>query len=173
MAMDYRSFGLSEGEPSEVGMRYDVDACMQWLMERGLTEDRLIIYGFSLGSIPAVSLCADPGVLNQEKLILEAPIGSIELMVQDGGGLALPSSFFTDLTSDNEETIKGAYQSLLWLHGTDDSFFRIDGHGQPIFDNHTGPYKEAYKVEGAEHGDLPLIMGFSEYLDAVQSFIRK
>jgi pimeloyl-ACP methyl ester carboxylesterase len=173
MAMDYRSFGLSEGEPSEIGMRYDVEACLQWLSDRGLTGDRLIMYGFSLGSIPAISLCADPGIMNPVKLILEAPIGSIELMVQDGGGLALPASFFTDLTANNVEVIKDADQPLLWLHGTDDSFLRIDGHGQPIFDNHNGPYKEAYKVEGAEHGDLPVVMGFPEYLEAVHSFVRK
>src|SRR5436190_21610320 len=40
MMMDYRGYGLSEGKPTEEGMYADVDACMKWLTENGLTNER-------------------------------------------------------------------------------------------------------------------------------------
>ena len=46
LMMDYRGFGMSEGDPTENGMYADVNACMKWLKDKGLTNSRLIIYGF-------------------------------------------------------------------------------------------------------------------------------
>ena len=71
LMMDYRGFGLSAGKPTEEGMYADVDACMKWLKEKGLVNERLVIYGFSLGSASATELSANPKTLTPSKLILE------------------------------------------------------------------------------------------------------
>src|SRR4051812_27094740 len=52
LMIDYRGFGLSEGKPTEDGLYADVDAGMQWLKANGLTDNRLVMYGFSLGTAP-------------------------------------------------------------------------------------------------------------------------
>ena len=50
LMVDYRGYGLSEGEPSEDGLYADVDAALNWLKGNGLSDDKLVIYGYSMGS---------------------------------------------------------------------------------------------------------------------------
>ncbi|HHH53765.1 MAG TPA: alpha/beta hydrolase [Bacteroidetes bacterium] len=171
LMMDYRGFGLSEGETNEPAMEYDVSACIEWLEQRGLTEDRMIIYGFSLGSIPAVEICKDK-IIKPKKLILEAPIGNIDVMVVGASSLSMSSGFMTNIQADNIEFIKYVDQPLLWIHGVADSFLPYNTHGQPIYDNHKGP-KEKILVPGGEHGDTPKVYGLVKYMNAVANFIEE
>lgn len=47
---DYRGYGESEGEPSEIGTYYDSEAAWQYLTrEQGIPPQEIIIYGESLG----------------------------------------------------------------------------------------------------------------------------
>ncbi|MGZ3861708.1 MAG: alpha/beta hydrolase [Bacteroidia bacterium] len=173
LMMDYRGYGLSEGDPSEDGMYADVDAAMQWLRDHGLSSSRLIIYGFSLGSAPACELTGNPRSLTPSKIILEAPFASAATMVQDGSQLAMPSSYLTNLKIDNSQEIKKVNQPLFWMHGTGDKFLNITTHGQVVYDNHHGIYKEAHKITGADHGEVPAKYGFSNYLNDLYIFIKK
>lgn len=173
MMMDYRGYGLSAGRPTEEGMYADVDACMKWLKEHGLTGDRLIIYGFSLGSAPSCELSANPRSLKPSKLILEAPFGSSAIMVQDASQLNMPAEYFTDIKIDNAEEIKKVDQPLLWIHGTNDNFLNYKTHGQVVYNNYKGSYKAKFMVEGADHGEVPEKMGFETYLNTLGDFIRK
>jgi pimeloyl-ACP methyl ester carboxylesterase len=173
LMMDYRGFGLSEGKPTENGMYADVDACMKWLKGKGLTNDRLIIYGFSLGSASATELTANPRLLTPAKLILEAPFGSAAIMVQDASQLNMPADYFTDLKIDNAEEVKKVNQPFLWIHGNNDNFLNYKTHGQAVYNNYSGIYKEKYLVDGADHGEVPAKMGFTNYLQVLGSFIRK
>ena len=173
MMVDYRGYGLSEGEPIESGLIVDVDAALQWLKSNGLTGDRLVIYGYSLGSIPAVAHTASPLSLKPTKLILENPIGSIETMVQDASTLSMPASFFSDLKTNNIEKIKTVNQPLLWLAGEDDSFLYHKTHGLPIYENHQGKFKDFVIVPKAVHSNLPKIMGYEVYAKKIGEFLRR
>ncbi|GIV27948.1 MAG: hypothetical protein KatS3mg027_1762 [Bacteroidia bacterium] len=173
MMMDYRGFGLSEGKPTEEGLYEDVDACLNWLKNKGLTDNRLIIYGFSLGSAPATKLSAEPRSLKPSKLILEAPFASAAVMVQDGTQLNMPADYFTNLKINNADLIKKVHQPLLWIHGTKDNFLNYKTHGEVIYKNHSGLFKEYYLVNDADHGEVPLKMGFSNYLNTIGKFIRR
>jgi len=171
MMLDYRGYGLSEGEPSEAGLYNDVDAAMQWLKSRGLSDNRLMIYGFSMGSAPTCELSANPRSMRPHKLFLEAPFGSAAIMAADGAGLALPASFVTNLKIDNAEEIKKVTQDLCWIHGTQDLFLNIKTHGEVVFKNHAGTYKEAHRINGADHGTVPATMGFASYLKVIEDFL--
>lgn len=173
MAMDYRGFGLSEGPTTEEGMYADVDACMKWLKDNGLTSDRLIIYGFSLGSAPATELTAHPRTLRPSKLMLESCFASDEVMAEDATGLSMPGSYFSDLEINNGDEIQEVEEPFFWIHGVDDKFLRISTHGETVFANYQGTYSEAHRVEGAGHGDVPFVMGYIPYLDAVATFIQR
>jgi pimeloyl-ACP methyl ester carboxylesterase len=173
LMMDYRGYGLSEGKPSEEGMYADVDACMKWLKEKGLTNERLIMYGFSLGSAPACELSANPHTLIPSKLILEAPFGSSSIMVQDASQLNMPAEYFTDLKIDNAEEIKKVAQPFLWIHGLNDNFLNYKTHGQVVYNNYKGVYSEKHLIEGADHGEIPAKIGFSAYLGVLGKFITK
>lgn len=173
MMVDYRGYGLSEGDPTESGLLVDVDAALIWLKSKGLTDDRLVIYGYSLGSIPATAHCAAPLSLKPSKLILENPIGSITTMVQDASNLSMPTTFFTDLETDNIERIKDVVQPLLWLAGEDDNFLHHLTHGKPIYDNHKGKFKDFEIIPKAVHNNLPKIMGYEAYAKKMGEFIRR
>ncbi|MGZ3899181.1 MAG: alpha/beta hydrolase [Bacteroidia bacterium] len=173
LMMDYRGYGLSEGKPTEKGMYADVNACMAWLKNKGLTNSRLIIYGFSMGTAPTCELSANPTILTPSKIILEAPFASAAVMVQDASQMNMPADYFTDLKIDNAEEIKKCNQPLLWLHGKADNFLNYKTHGQVVYDNHKGVYKTYYLVDGADHGEVPTKMGFNEYLNVAGAFIRK
>ncbi len=80
--VDYRGYGLSEGKPSEKGLYADVDAGLQWLKMNGLVDNRLVMYGFSMGTAPAAKLTAEPHSMTPAKLMLEAPFASAEVMVR-------------------------------------------------------------------------------------------
>jgi fermentation-respiration switch protein FrsA (DUF1100 family) len=173
LMIDYRGYGLSSGRPTESGMYADVNAGLHWLRDAGLTSDRLVSYGFSLGSAPATEIAAyyKKYALRASKLILEAPFASTAVMVQDAALLSMPSSFFTSVQVNNADKIRKVVQPFLWMHGVNDSFLNINTHGEVVFKNYGGNSGVPIRVPRAEHGDLPKIMGFEEYNQAIVQFI--
>lgn len=171
LMMDYRGYGLSDGTPSEDNLYEDVDKCMLWLQQQGLSSDRLIMYGFSMGTAPASRLTAQPRTLTPMRLILEAPFASAEVMVQDAARLAMPADYFVNLKIDNAEQIKTVQQPFLWLHGVNDDFLSIVTHGEVVFANYQGSRSTAFRVANGGHSDVPDIMGYAAYIQALQAFI--
>lgn len=163
MAMDYRGYGLSDGTPTEEGLYADVDACMEWLQSRGLTSDRLAIYGYSMGSAPATELTAHPRSLEPHWLMHESPFASAAVMVQDASTLNMPGSFYTNLKIDNADEIRSVNYPYLLFHGEEDDFLRISTHGEVVFKNYQGVHGEFVRVPGADHGEVPPMVGFAPY----------
>jgi uncharacterized protein len=58
LCFDYRGYGRSPGTPSEAGLREDAEAAYQWLRREGVPADRIVVWGHSLGSGPAVDLAS-------------------------------------------------------------------------------------------------------------------
>lgn len=168
--MDYRGYGRSTGKASEAGLYYDVDACMKWLKAQGLTDDRLVMYGFSMGGAPSTELTANPRTLTPSKLILEAPFASFEFMAQDIARVSFAGSFYGDLEIDNSVEIQKVQQPFLWIHGTADDFVGIH-HGELVQQNYQGTHKVIRRVAGAEHSTVPMVMGFENYMQLMVDFI--
>lgn len=173
LMMDYRGYGMSKGSPSEEGMYADVEACLRWLREKGLNNQRLLFYGFSLGGAPVCELSAKPRELKPNKIILESPFASSAVMVQDAAQSAMPSIYFTELKIDNAEEIKNVQQPFMWIHGEADQFLNVETHGQTIYNNYKGFYKEAHRIKNADHPNVPVIWGINNYKNAVLDFIVK
>jgi alpha/beta superfamily hydrolase len=173
LMMDYRGFGLSDGTPTEGNMYADVEACIQWLKNNGIKDGNLMVYGYSLGSAPAIKLAGKINVKPFSKLILEAPYGNAQTMVEDAAKLSLPSSYFTNVKVNNADEIKKVSVQFCWFHGANDEFLSLPVHGQKVFDNYKGPYKEAHIVQRAIHNNLPSVMGYEEYLSVLGKFIRR
>ena len=174
LMFDYPSFGLSEGKASEANMYRSTARAIEWLQAQGLQNERFVIFGFSLGSAAACEVAAHPAeyALSPSKLILEAPFASAEVMIQDAGLLSMPGSFLVDLLIDNATEIKKVNIPLLWIHGQDDSFLSVKSHGQPVYDNKTNGYKEAFLVPGGEHETTPFVAGYQNYIDRISTFIQ-
>jgi len=174
MMIDYRGFGLSDGDPTEEGMNEDVTAALEWLKGKGVSGERLIMYGFSLGSAPATKLLAHPrSTLIPSKLILENPFASAEVMVQDASRLAMPSSFFVNVKVDVAQEIKAVQQPFLLLSSKDDKFLKPETNADLVAKNYKGVYKEVHSVPGADHGALQSTWGFENYTKTIEAFIVK
>lgn len=172
LMIDYRGYGMSSGSPTEEGMYNDGKAALDWLQNKGLTNERLIVYGFSLGTAAATELTANPRSLKPNKLILESPFASSDVMTADGSGLDLPASYMVNFKIDVAEDIKKVNQPFLWIHGKDDNFLDFETHGKVVYKNYGGTYAKSLEVDGGDHGDVPLVYGFDKYLKDVLNFIR-
>lgn len=170
LMMDYRGYGLSEGTSTEATLYSDVDDCMKWLKDRGLTDDRLILYGFSLGSAPTAKLTATPRTMTASKIVMEAPFASFDFIAQEVAKLSVTGSLYADLQINNAEEIKQIQQPFLWIHGEDDAFTDIK-HGELVSQNYQGTHKVERRVPGAGHSDVPLFMGIDTYRDLIANFI--
>jgi uncharacterized protein len=73
VALSYRGYAGSSGQPSEAGLLQDAEAAYAFTAAR-YSADRIVVWGFSLGTGVAVALAARHPV---GKLILEAPYTSI------------------------------------------------------------------------------------------------
>lgn len=174
LMFDYPGYGLSEGEPTEENMYAATNGAMEWLKNNGLSNDRLIIYGYSLGSAAATKSVGDKSFsMVPSKLILEAPFASSEVMVQDAAVLNMPASYFVNTKIDNAEQIKSCEVPLYWLHGVVDDFLSLETHGKVVYNNHSISWKKKNEVLGAGHNDVPTFMGLEVYSDSILSFITK
>lgn len=170
---DYRGFGKSEGTITEEGMLADAYAALDYLTKtEGIAKADILIYGFSIGSVPATELAANADMDSCLGLVLEAPVGSAEIYAQDATYISLPASFLTEYKLDNVGNIEDVGSRFLWLHGTEDGMNKVDTHGQAIYDNYTGPKHYKKIVEGAEHSDIPLVLGadFATYIQGIKDF---
>lgn len=174
LMVDYAGYGLSEGNPTEANMYESVNGGIKWLKDNGLTSDRLIQFGFSLGTAPTCEVAGNPSSfhLSPSKIILEAPFASSEVMVQDASLLSFPASYFVNVKIDNAEEIKKVNVPLLWIHGEADSFLSIHTHGELVYNNYAGPSKTAVRVPGGNHEDTPFILGYTNYLTEILKFIE-
>ena len=174
MMIDYRGFGLSQGDPTEEGLYQDITSALEWLKSKGFTKDRVVMYGFSLGSAPAVKLLAEPrSTLLPSKLILENPFASADLMVQDAAQLAMPASFYTNVKVNNAEEIKKIQQPFMLLASEKDKFLKPESHGFVVYKNYQGTYSEKHTVPDADHSTLQVKWGMGNYCDAVEAFMLK
>ena len=175
LMIDYPGYGLSDGSPTEQNMYEAVNGALKWLKANGLTNDRLVMFGFSLGTASVCQVAGNPNDFGMQpsKIILEAPFASAEKMIQDASVLAFPASYFVSLKVDNAIEIQKATVPLLWIHGKADTFLAIDKHGEIVFANYGGPSKTAVRVPGGDHEDTPYVMGYDAYLAALLSFITQ
>jgi len=79
LAVSWRGYGGSSGAPSEQGFRQDALAAYAWLKEQGITPQRLIIFGESIGTNIAIWLSATQ---DSAALVLDSPYTAISELAQ-------------------------------------------------------------------------------------------
>lgn len=170
LTYDYRGYGSSDGTSTGMGtMLADVNTCLEWLRANGLTGDRMVLLGESLGSIPGTYVAGSSQILVPEKYIYEIPQSTADAIAFGASGLSIPSSFLTDFNFDLLGQMKTFPNQLFWMHGTEDKTAPIN-NAQVVFDAHEGSFKDKVIIEGAPHG-LREYMGIEEWGKEVLEFI--
>jgi fermentation-respiration switch protein FrsA (DUF1100 family) len=115
LALSYRGYGGSSGQPTEPGLLLDVAAAYGFVAARYASE-RIVVWGFSLGTGPAVALAAERPI---GKLVLEAPYTS----TADVAASILPFIPVRALMKDqfrSDERIGKVTVPVLVMHGERD-----------------------------------------------------
>jgi pimeloyl-ACP methyl ester carboxylesterase len=164
LLLDYRGYGLSEGRPDERGVYLDARAGLELLTgEVGIPEDRVVVFGRSLGGAVAVDLVQDRRVAG---LILESTFPSIAAMAR--GLLLGPFAPLLGDRFDSQTKIAKLRAPLLFFHGDRDDI--VDYQlGRQLFAAAPAP-KTFETIRGAGHNDT-VEVGGAAYFERIRRFI--
>lgn len=148
LAYDYSGYGTSDGRASERSSYEDIDAAYEYLTGRlGVPAERVIAYGRSVGSGPAVDLATrrplaalvvESGFVTAFRVLTRIPL--------------LPFDKFRNI-----DKIARVRCPVLVMHGTADEVVPVS-HGQKLYAAALGP-KRFLWVEGAGHNDFTWVAG--------------
>ena len=166
LLFDYRGYGRSEGSPDEEGTYRDARAAHRWLVEeKRVPQERLVLFGESLGSAVALDLALSRPC---RALVLESPFASVPAMARAVYPF-LPLSALVRTRYENEAKAPRLRVPLLVLHGERDEIVPF-AQGRRVFAAAPEP-KRFYAIPGAGHNDTYLVGG-DAYWDAVRDFLE-
>ncbi len=166
LIFDYRSYGTSEkGTLSEEAVDRDAFSAYRWVQAKGIKENRMLIWGHSLGSSIAAQLATQT---HPAGLILEGAFPSIYAVSR----VRNPWLFFPpDMIHDKFETGKYITQKtcpLLMIHAEKDTIIPIE-LGKRVFEGAAQP-KVWLIAAGINHNDFPSVA--YQYKEPIQQFIQ-
>jgi len=166
LIFDYRGYGKSRGFPTERGTYLDAMAAYNWLISKKKPdEDKIVIFGRSLGGSIAIDLAAK---INKGLLISESAFTSIIDIGKEFYPF-LPIKYCASIKYDSIQKIKNVKIPKLIIHSDDDEIIPFH-HGEGIFKAALLP-KQFYQMRGG-HNDGFIIMG-KEYEETIKNFIKK
>lgn len=148
LLLAWRGFSGNPGSPTEDGLYADARAAIAFLGARGVSADRLVLYGESLGSGVAVRMASE---ITPAALVLEAPFTSIVDIAAYHYWYA-PVRWMVSDRYDSLARIAAVETPLLILHGERDAVTPIR-FGRALFDAAREP-KTMTAFPEAGHGDL-------------------
>lgn len=128
-AFDYRGYGESEGAPSEDGLYRDAEAAYRYLRDSlGVSPDRIVLFGHSLGSAVAVELARRVPAAG---LILDGALTSVPDRGQELYPV-FPVRWLAASRYDSREKIGRLALPKLFLHAERDEVIPIE-HGRRLY----------------------------------------
>ncbi|MCX7379929.1 MAG: alpha/beta hydrolase [Alphaproteobacteria bacterium] len=149
MMPEYRGFGGNPGTPSEEGLALDARAAYAALRAEGIPDDRIVIWGESLGTAVATRLAAE---VPAAAVILEAPFTSMADIARTRYRF-VPVDMLLKDRFDTLGRIGALTVPLLVMHGDHDGMIPLD-MGRRVFDAATTPDRQFWTAENAGHNDL-------------------
>jgi fermentation-respiration switch protein FrsA (DUF1100 family) len=147
VALSYRGYAGSSGRPSEQGLLRDAAAAYAFTTAR-YSADRIVVWGFSLGSGVAVALAAEQPV---GKVILEAPYASIAEVAASVFPI-FPVRLVMRDPFHSDQRIARVKAPLLFMHGARDPTIPL-ASGEHLFTLAPEPKQFVRFPEGG-HNDL-------------------
>ncbi len=157
-AIDYRGYGHSGGAPTEANIYADTQLAYEYMRTQlGLPADRIVAFGYSLGSGPAVELALHQPVAG---LVLQGPfISAYRVMISIP---VFPGDKFVNLGK-----VPRLRCPVMVIHGTADGTVPF-WHGEKIYEAITARKARLF-VEGGPHGGLADFTG-PRYRDELKKF---
>lgn len=148
---DFRGYGKSDGFPT---LRYaleDAHKIFEQLKSTGKFKEKVCIMGRSLGSAPALELCAKR--FDVTACVLESGYADPIPLVERRGLKIDKTTPEEDAVFNNSEKIRSVKCPLLIMHGEDD--FLISPHEAKLnYDNAGSKMKHLEILDGVGHNDM-------------------
>ena len=112
----WRGFSGNQGKPSEEGLYVDGKSAIDWVIEKGVDEKNIILYGESLGTGVATHLAQNK---NYAGIILETPFTSI-IDAAKTFYPYIPVNLLLKDKFENYKKIKNINSPLIVMHGERD-----------------------------------------------------
>ncbi len=162
LLLAWRGFNGNSGNPTEQGLYLDAKSAVKWLINQGINEENVIIYGESLGTGVATEIAQ---YKNFAGVILESPFTSMV----DAGKSKYPIFPIRLLLKDKYESdkkIKNIKSPILIMHGEVDKIVPF-WMGEKMFKLANEP-KYSYFSQYDDH-----MMEFNnELINSIKSFIK-
>ena len=129
LIFDYRGYGRSTGQPSEAGLYRDAQTAWDYLVrQRGISPERIILFGESLGGAVAAWLAArgHAGALVLSSAFISVPELAADLYPW------LPVKWLARLRYDTRAALAETTSPVLIAHSPDDEIVPFR-HGQALF----------------------------------------
>jgi hypothetical protein len=173
LAVDYRGYGRSTGQPTVSAMMRDChvifDYVNQWLQENAC-RGPLVLMGRSLGSASVLELAA-----HYERqvagLIVESGFAYAGPLLQLLGINTTAMGFEEAKGFGNIDKIASFKKPTLIIHAEHDHIIPFSD-GQALFDACSAPHKLLLKIPGANHNNI-FMYGLKDYMAAVQKLVHQ
>ena len=163
LLISWRGFSGNEGSPTEDNLYKDAEAAIQWLNNKEVENNRIILYGESLGTGVAVEIGKKN---NFNSIILESPFTSMENAAKIYYPY-LPVKLLLKDKYDSLKKIKTIKTPILIMHGKKDDIVPFS-MGKELFEKANNP-KHSYFTTDDDH-----MMEFNDQIITnIKNFINK
>ena len=158
----WRGFSGNKGKPTEQGLYQDARSAVKWLINQGVTEENIIIYGESLGTGVATEIAQNK---NFAGIILESPFTSMIAAAKSKYPI-FPIRLLLKDKYESDKKIKNIKSPILVMHGEIDKIVPF-WMGEKMFQLANEP-KYSYFSKYDDH-----MMEFNdELINSIKSFIK-
>src|SRR5436305_2376080 len=165
LAIDWRGYGGSTGQPTELGVRADARAGFDFI-RRAAPESRIAVFGESFGTSPAVALAHDRPVAG---ILVNAPYASVRPLFELRGP-PIPYRWLLIDQFDSAALVGTVGVPVMILHGTADPNVPVE-EARRLYAAAREP-KSMIEVEGAGHlsaweggGEAPALAALARWTE--------
>jgi len=146
LAPSYPGYGLSEGSPSEENIYETAKLAYQWLIDKGFQENQIIIWGHSLGGVPAVYLASKHP--DRKKLVVVNSFDSVRNVCRLKHGFIAPF-FIRDRfrAIDHAKNVEGKVVHFCYSRDKTVPFASC----KLLYDNYKTQNKKLLEIDGPCH----------------------
>jgi fermentation-respiration switch protein FrsA (DUF1100 family) len=173
LAIDYRGYGRSTGQPTVSAMMKDCHVIFSFIKEWLTTNNYagpLVVMGRSLGSASALELVQH--YKNEiDGLIIESGFAHVTPLLKLLGIDTETLGFKEETGFGNIDKIRDFDKPTLIIHAELDHIIAYS-EGESLYNACAAPNKALLKISGANHNDI-FMRGFTEYMAGVKALATK
>lgn len=166
LVLGYRGYAGSDGAPSEEGLYTDARTALNWLNAQGIADDRIVLYGESLGTGVATKMATERTFA---AVVLESPYTSTVDVAAARFPFAPVSWLMLD-RFDSLARIAQVQEPLFVMHGEADEVIS-QAFGHRLFEAANEP-KEGFWPKLAGHNNIFDMGGFQTAAEFIERRVK-